>query len=278
MSILAQVNLGLALAAEEHAEQLAGYQDALSQLARQAYVHKRPAVIVFEGWEAAGQGNVIKRLTETLDPRGYVVYSGAPPEGDDRTHHYLYRFWRRLPERGLIAVFDGSWYNRVLAGRAEHLCPEAEWRRAYREIDQFERQLVDFGTIAVKFWMHISLDEQLRRLRKHQESPRTAAELAAGDSQNQEKRTLYEAAVEEMLLKTSTLSAPWTIVEAEDESWAQIKVLHTVVEAFSEALGVTPGSSATGSIQESREKTEGTVEVEKRGKAKARMEKPDQQA
>jgi polyphosphate kinase 2 (PPK2 family) len=276
MSVLAQVDLGPALAAEEYAEQLAGSQAALSQLARQAYLQKRPAVILLEGWEAAGQGEAIKRLTEKLDPRGYVVHSAAPPEGDDKTHHYLYRFWRRLPERGLIAVFDGSWYGRVLAGRVEGLCPEAEWQRAYREIDQFERQLVDFGTIVVKFWMHISADEQGRRLRERQESPQMVGNLSAGDRRDQEKRALYEAAAEEMLLKTSTLSAPWTIVEAEDESWAQIKVLRTVIERFSEALGFIPGSPTTGPIEDGGQNTETKVEAEKKGKAKARPEKPDE--
>lgn len=276
MSILAQVDLGLSLAAEEYAEQLAGHQVALSQLARQLYLQKRPAVIVFEGWEAAGQGDAIKRLTEKLDPRGYLVHPAAPPEGDDKTHHYLYRFWRRLPERGLIAIFDGSWYGRVLAGRVEGLCSEAEWKRAYREIDQFERQLIDFGTIVVKFWMHISQDEQLRRLREHPGSSQMAGEPSAGNPGDQEKRSLYEVAVEEMLLKTSTLSAPWTIVEAEYDSWAQIKVLRTVVETLSQASGFTPGSPAAGSIEENGQQTEGKAEPEKSLKVKGRPEKPDE--
>jgi polyphosphate kinase 2 (PPK2 family) len=118
--------------------------------------------MVFEGWDAAGKGGAIKRVTEKLDPRGYVVYSIAAPDGEDATRHYLYRFWRRLPESGQIAIFDRSWYGRVMVERIEGFCSEEAWKRAYREINQFERQLVDFGTILFKFWLQISSDEQLR--------------------------------------------------------------------------------------------------------------------
>jgi polyphosphate kinase 2 (PPK2 family) len=245
MSILGQVDLSPALTPGDYAEQLARYQSAWTQLVRQVEVQRRPAIILFEGWEAAGQGDAIKRLTETLDPRGYVVYVNTPPEGDDKTHHYLYRFWRRLPARGDIAILDGSWYERVLAGRVEPLCTRAEWQRAYREIDQFERQLVDFGTIIVKFWLHISPDEQLRRLNSVQEdraSDQARPAFLIEDQRGRLQRDLHEAAVEEMLLKTSTLSAPWTIVAANDAPWAQIKVLRTVTEAFSQELGYVPES------------------------------------
>ena len=168
MSILSQVNLDLALTREEYVEQLIRYQVALSELGFQVYTQKRPVVMVFEGWDAAGKGGSIKRITEKLDPRGYVVYPIAAPEGEDKTHHYLYRFWRRLPERGQIAIFDRSWYGRVMVERIEGFCDEAAWKRSIREINQFERQLVDFGTIIFKFWMHISKDEQLRRFEERQ--------------------------------------------------------------------------------------------------------------
>jgi len=234
MSILAQVDLSLALNPDAYAEQLDGYQSMLSQLVGQALAQKRPIVIVFEGWPGAGQAAAIQRLTEKLDPGGYVVHSATALDDDDRAQHYLYRFWRRLPERGYVAVFDGSWYERVLAERVEGACTEAEWKRAYREIDQFERQLVEFGTIVAKFWLHISRDEQLRRLQD-------GRELLAEERPASLKRELYEAAVEEMLLKTSTLAAPWTIVEADDERWAQVKVLRTAVETLSAALDYMPG-------------------------------------
>ena len=128
---------------------------ALFRLAYQVYVQQRPVIIVFEGWDAAGKGGAIRRVTEKLDPRGFVVYPIAAPKGDEATHHYLWRFWNRLPEAGQIAIFDRSWYGRVMVERIEGFCSEADWKRAYREINHFERQLVDFGTILFKFWLHI---------------------------------------------------------------------------------------------------------------------------
>lgn len=240
MSILSQVNLNLSLTPKEYEEQLIRHQVALSQLAYQVYVQKRPVVIVFEGWDAAGKGGAIKRLTERLDPRGYVVYPIAAPAGEDKTHHYLYRFWRRLPERGQIAIFDRSWYGRVMVERIEGFCTEAEWKRAYREINQFERQLVDFGAIIFKFWMHISKDEQLRRFEERQGTPYKAWKLTAEDWRNREKWEQYEIAVEEMLLKTSTVTAPWTIVEGNDKAWSRIRVLKTVVDTLSKELDYQP--------------------------------------
>jgi len=240
MSILSQVNLNQALTPEEYEERLIRYQVALSQLAYQVYVQKRPVALVFEGWDAAGKGGAIKRLTERLDPRGYVVYPIAAPAGEDKTHHYLYRFWRRLPERGQIAVFDRSWYGRVMVERIEGFCTEAEWKRAYREINQFERQLVDFGTVVFKFWVHISKDEQLRRFQEREDTPYKAWKLTAEDWRNREKWDLYENAVEEMLLKTSTVTAPWTIIEGTDKSWARVKVLRTVVDTLSKELDFQP--------------------------------------
>jgi polyphosphate kinase 2 (PPK2 family) len=225
MSILAQVDLTLALTPEAYAEQLPPNQAAVSQLVRQAFVQKRPVVIVFEGCEAAGQGDAIKRLTEKLDPRFCVVYRNAPAEGEDKVRPYLYRFWRRLPARGYVAIFDGSWYERVLADRVDGRCTPTEWARAYRELDQFERQLTDFGAIVVKFWLHVGADEQQRRA------------AAAGEPVWSATRSArYEEAAEEMLLKTSTVGAPWTIVEADDGAWAEIKVLSVTAETLAREL------------------------------------------
>ena len=240
MSVLSQVNLGLSLTREEYVEQLIRYQVALSELGYQVYMQKRPVVMVFEGWDAAGKGGSIKRITEKLDPRGYVVYPIAAPAGEDKTHHYLYRFWRRLPERGQIAIFDRSWYGRVMVERIEGFCTEAAWKRAYREINQFERQLVDFGTIMFKFWMHISKDEQLRRFQERESTPYKAWKLTAEDWRNREKWDKYEVAVEEMLLRTSTLSAPWTIVENNDKWYGRVKVLRTIVQTLSKELDYRP--------------------------------------
>src|SRR5512139_3209465 len=154
-------------------------QVALQALGYQVYVQQRPVMILFEGWDAAGKGGAIKRLTEKLDPRGYVVYPIAAPQGEDASRHYLYRFWRRLPETGQIAILDRSWYGRVMVERIEGFCSQDGWKRAYREINQFERQLVDFGTILFKFWIHIGQEEQLRRFEARASDPLRSWKLTA---------------------------------------------------------------------------------------------------
>src|SRR5208283_3317074 len=174
----------------------------------QVYLQKRPVIILFEGWDAAGKGGAIKRVTEKIDPRGYTVYPISAPQGEDKTRHYLYRFWRRLPERGQIAIFDRSWYGRVLVERVEGFAPEKEWKRAFKEINSFERQLRDFGTIVAKFWIHISREEQLRRFEERKQIGYKAWKLTDEDWRNREKWDAYEEAVEEMLVKTSTRTAP----------------------------------------------------------------------
>ncbi len=161
--MLQTMDLTQTLDLEEYKKLLIKYQVALFSLGFQVYVQQRPVIILFEGWDASGKGGAIRRITEKLDPRGYVVYPIAAPQGEDATHHYLWRFWRRLPEAGQIAIFDRSWYGRVMVERIEGFCTENEWKRAFREINQFERQLVDFGIILFKFWLHISSEEQLAR-------------------------------------------------------------------------------------------------------------------
>jgi polyphosphate kinase 2 (PPK2 family) len=240
MSALSQVDLSRALTKDEYVEQLIRHQVALGQLGYQVYVQKRPVIMVFEGWDAAGKGGNIKRITEKLDPRGYVVHSIAAPAGEDKTHHYLWRFWRRLPETGEIAIFDRSWYGRILVERVEGFATEVEWQRAYREINQFERQLVDFGTIIFKFWVQISAEEQLQRFESRANTPYKSWKLTAEDWRNRNKWDQYEAAVDEMLLKTSTVSAPWTIVEGNNKWWARIKTLSTVVDKLSHELNFEP--------------------------------------
>ncbi len=240
--MLESIDLSKSLSKEQYVRDLIGYQLQLRALAYQLYVQKRPAVLVFEGWDAAGKGGAIKRITERLDPRGYEVYPIAAPAGDDRTHQYLWRFWRRLkpPDEKQILIFDRSWYGRVMVERLEGFCTEAEWKRAYREINDFERQLVDFGTILVKFWVHISRDEQLRRFEERQDTPYKAWKLTDEDWRNREKWSLYEAAVNDMLLKTSTLTAPWTVVEGDCKWWARVKILSTLVDALSKGLHFAP--------------------------------------
>jgi polyphosphate kinase 2 (PPK2 family) len=235
--VLETIDLNKKLTKEEYTQDLIKYQVQLHALGYQVYVQKRPVVVVFEGWDAGGKGGAIKRLTEKLDPRGYVVYPIAAPQGDDKTHHYMWRFWRRLPERGQIAIFDRSWYGRVMVERVEGFCTEEEWKRAYREINHFERQLVDFGIILVKFWIHIGKDEQLRRFQQREQTPYKVWKMTAEDWRNREKWDQYLEAIEDMLLKTSTLTAPWTIIEGNDKYWARVRVLRTMVEALNRELG-----------------------------------------
>lgn len=248
--MLETIDLSKSLTREEYQTQLVDYQLQLRQLAYQLYVQKRSLVMVYEGWDAAGKGGNIKRVTEKLDPRGYVVYSIAAPAGDDRTHHYMWRFWRRLvpPDEKQVIIFDRSWYGRVMVERVEGFCKEAEWQRAYREINEFERLLADCGTILVKFWIHISKNEQLRRFEERQTIEYKAWKLTDEDWRNRGKWDQYETAVEDMLLKTSTLTAPWTIVEGNDKLYARIKTLRTLVEALTKELDY----SAAGSPKKSK--------------------------
>jgi polyphosphate kinase 2 (PPK2 family) len=238
--MLSKVDMTVSLDPEEYKKELVLNQVALSQLGYQVYVQQRPVVILFEGWDAAGKGGAIKRVTEKLDPRGYVVYPIAAPQGDDKTRHYLYRFWRRLPEAGQIAIFDRSWYGRVMVERIEGFCSEQDWKRAYREINQFEHQMVDFGTILFKFWVNITKDEQLRRFEGRSSDKLRQWKLTDEDWRNREKWDRYEEAVNEMLLKTSTRTAPWTVVEGNDKRYARVKVLSTLVEKLSRELNFEP--------------------------------------
>ncbi len=234
--MLENIDLSLKLDREDYQKQIKTLQNRLHLLAFQVYLQKRPVAMVFEGWDAAGKGGAIKRLTERIDPRGYVVHPIAAPAGDDKEHHYLYRFWRRLPEAGQIAIFDRSWYGRVLVERVERFAKDSEWMRAYSEINEFERQLVDFGTIVFKFWLHISPEEQKLRFEQRENTPYKAWKLTAEDWRNREKWQAYHSAVDDMVLKTSTPRAPWTIVEANDKYYARIKILRTVVDKLSKEL------------------------------------------
>jgi polyphosphate kinase 2 (PPK2 family) len=234
--IIDALDLDQKLSPAEYEKQLFENQLRLYELGQRVFREKRPVILVFEGCDAAGKGGAIRRLTEKIDPRGYVAHGIAAPHGEDRTHHYLWRFWRRLPELGQIAIFDRSWYGRVLVERVEKFCTEEEWKRAYREINEFERQLARFGTIIAKFWLQVSKEEQLRRFEDRAADPLKSWKLTPEDWRNREKWGLYAEAAEEMLVKTSTATAPWTIVEANDKRFARVKVLRTVVERIADAL------------------------------------------
>jgi AMP-polyphosphate phosphotransferase len=234
--MLETVDLEAVVARDDYKKRVTKLQNKLHLLGYKVYTQKRPVCMVFEGWDAAGKGGAIKRLTEKLDPRGYVVYPIKAPEGDERVRHYLWRFWRTLPEAGQIAILDRSWYGRVLVERVEGFAPEHDWQRAYSEINQFERQLMDFGTIIFKFWLHVSPEEQLKRFQERAATPYKRWKLTDEDWRNREKWGVYERAVEDMVIKTSTPGAPWTLVPANDKYNARLTVLETVVKKLGASL------------------------------------------
>ena len=195
-----------------------------------------PVCVLFEGWDASGKGGAIKRLVAPLDPRHVRVAQFGAPTYDEKRHHFLWRFWPVLPGWGGMAVLDRSWYGRVLVERVEGFATEKQWRRAYREIVDFERTLADEGMIIVKFWMHLSPGEQLKRFEARERDPLKAWKLTAEDWRNREKWPQYEAAVEEMLDRTDHAPAPWVLVEAEDKRWARVKVAESVVGAIEAGL------------------------------------------
>ncbi len=236
-NVLSQTDLSHTLDKGTYSKKLKKLQAKLYLLGLEVYRQQRPVVLVFEGWDAAGKGGAIQRITTRLDPRAYVVHASAAPAGEDKAHHYLYRFWRRLPPRGQIGIFDRSWYGRVLVERVEGFARTDEWQRAYAEINEFERELIDFGTVVCKFWMHISPEEQLRRFEERQTVEYKQWKLTDEDWRNREKWGEYEQAADEMLVRTSTPAAPWTIVEAENKRFGRIKVLQTVVQRLEDELG-----------------------------------------
>ena len=243
--MLETIELNRQLSRGEYDHKLILHQLQLRELAYQLYCRKRTLVVVFEGSDAAGKGGAIRRVTEKLDPRGYEVLSIAAPEGEDKTHHYLWRFWRRLrpPQEKQVLVFDRSWYGRVLVERVEGFAKEAEWKRAYREINDFERQLSEAGTVVVKFWIQIGKDEQLNRFEQREKTPYKRWKLTDEDWRNRQKWDVYTEAVEEMLLKTSTNIAPWTVVEGNFKWFARVKCLSTIVKSLSRELKYKPSAA-----------------------------------
>jgi len=235
-TILDQVDLGLSLEREVYEEQLDRLQEKLFRLEHELFMARIPVVIAYEGWDAAGKGGNIKRLTRGLDPRGYEVVPVGAPTTEEKAHHYLWRFWRDIPKAGHITIFDRTWYGRVLVERVEGFCSEDEWKRAYREINEFERQLADFGTVVVKFWLQIDAQEQLRRFEARQQAPGKQWKITDEDWRNREKYAQYRLAVVEMLQRTSTTYAPWTILEANCKLYARIKALKTVAKTLEAAL------------------------------------------
>ena len=217
-------------------KELAELQSELYDLTYKAYKKGISSTILFEGWDAAGKGGAIRRLTSHLDPRGYKVNPTAAPNDVEKVHHYLWRFWREMPKAGHIAIFDRTWYGRVMVERIEGFCSEADWKRAYQEINEMEEHMANFGAVIVKFWIHIDKDEQERRFKERMEDPAKQWKITDEDWRNREKWDAYEQAVNEMLVRTSTTYAPWTIIEGNFKYFARVKVLETVVEAMEEKI------------------------------------------
>jgi len=235
-SILDRVDLSLDLKREDYDKDLDDLQKRLRDLEHEIYLSRIPVTVVYEGWDAAGKGGNIKRLTKLMDPRGYEVIPIGAPNDVEKNHHYLWRFWTRMPKGGHITIFDRSWYGRVLVERVEGFCPPAAWKRAYREINEMEELLTKSGVIVVKFWLHIDQQEQIRRFTERQKTAWKQWKITEEDWRNHEKWDAYESAVEEMLARTSTGYAPWTIVESNSKLYARIKALKTVIGAIEARL------------------------------------------
>ncbi len=235
-SVLDTVDLSVSIDRETYERELDACRKKLAELEHEIYKRRIPVVILYEGWDAAGKGGNIKRLTSSLDPRGYEVVPVSAPNDIEKAHHYLWRFWCKIPKAGHITIFDRTWYGRVLVERIEGFCGEADWRKAYREINEFERELTGFGSVLVKFWLHIDKETQGVRFAERQKIEHKQWKITEEDLRNRSKWDLYRRAVDDMLLKTSTSYAPWTVVEANCKYFARVKAMKTVIEAIESAL------------------------------------------
>jgi polyphosphate kinase 2 (PPK2 family) len=254
MGRLDQLDLSLKLSKEEEAERLRAAQErllalrlVLGGLIGDEKEIGPPLCCVFEGWDASGKGGAIKRLVDRLDPRHVRVKTFSAPTFDEKRHHFLGRFWPALPGWGGMAVFDRSWYGRVLVERVEGFATKEQWARAYDEINDFERTLSAEGTILIKFWMHVSRKEQLARFEARANDPLKSWKLTDDDWRNRKRHSKYLAAIEEMLDRTDTEWAPWTLVEAESKRWARVKVVESVNAAIEDSMrrrGLKPPPAA----------------------------------
>jgi len=220
----------------EYREAIDMYQERLRMLSNKMYAKRRSAVVVYEGWDAAGKGGNIKRLTSELDPRCYAVDPVGSPRPQELARHYLWRFMVKMPKDGHLTIFDRSWYGRVLVERVEELTPPHIWQQAYQEINEMEQHIVSHGTVLLKFWLHIDKDEQLRRFNNRQADPLKHHKITDEDWRNREKWDQYEVAVDEMLARTHTAQAPWIVVESNSKKYARIKVLQSVTDALDASM------------------------------------------
>jgi polyphosphate:AMP phosphotransferase len=236
VSILSSLDMAKRVDPARAASDIQRQQGRLNLLERTARAEGVSTILLFEGWDAAGKGGAIRRITAALDSRDYQVIPIAAPTDEERAHHYLWRFWRHLGRAGRVTVFDRSWYGRVLVERVEGFATEKEWMRAYAEINQFEDQLVQHGIVLVKYWLHVTRDEQLRRFKQREATPYKRWKLTDEDWRNRDNWQAYELAVNDMIERTSTHDAPWTLVEANDKTLARIKVLDTLSDSLERRL------------------------------------------
>jgi polyphosphate kinase 2 (PPK2 family) len=235
-SILDTVDTTKALSKAAFKKQILEQQGRLNRLQQDAQMKGRSTILLFEGWDAAGKGGAIRRVTSALNPRAYRVVPTAAPTDEERARHYLWRFWRHLSRAGRVTIFDRSWYGRVLVERVDGLATEAEWSRAFTEIVEFEQQLTDAGIVLVKYWLHITNDEQERRFKERAKSPYKSWKLTEEDWRNRAKWDAYELAVNEMVARTSTRRAPWNLIPGNDKNFARVAVLRVAADAIEEAL------------------------------------------
>ena len=235
MPKLSEIDLSPVIEEKEYKKELDRLQARLGELHNTIYRKKIPVILCYEGWDAAGKGGNIRRVARPLDPRGFDVIPIASPEPHELNRQYLWRFWTRLPRSGHICIFDRTWYGRVMVERLEGFCKEDDWKRAYNEINEFERQLTDWGAVVLKFWIQIDQDTQLARFTDRQNTPEKQWKLTEEDWRNREKWPQYEEAINEMLQKTSTENAPWFIIESNDKKYARIKTLKIIIKALEKA-------------------------------------------
>ena len=235
-SLLDALDLSLKLDKSSYKKQLEKYQGKLNELSRHALAAKRSSILVFEGWDAAGKGGAIRRLTESMDARHYQVIPIAAPTDEERAHHYLWRFWRHMPRAGQVTIYDRSWYGRVLLERVEGLAKTSQWQRAYSEIVNFEEAMLAHGIVIMKFWLHIDHNEQLERFKRREEISYKQFKITEEDYRNREQWNAYQKAVNEMIARTSTSKSPWLLVEANDKYFARIKIIKAYCERLESML------------------------------------------
>jgi polyphosphate:AMP phosphotransferase len=239
-NLLSELKLTHTLSEKDYDEQLAKWQGKLSELVRDPRFKNRSLVCAFEGADAAGKGGAIRRITASMDARDYQIIPVAAPTEEERAQPYLWRFWRQIPRNGRVAIFDRTWYGRVLVERVEGFCAEADWLRAYTEINDFEHDLANAGVIVMKFWLQISKEEQLKRFKEREKIEFKRFKITEEDWRNREKWDPYQDAICDMVDRTSTGTAPWTLVEANDKGYARVKILRTICERLEAELEGKP--------------------------------------